>query len=1225
MASVASMNAQCIRTNLYPNNTVISNNIGIAQIFTEGAYSTEYSKLTNLLVGTDYIFTVTSEDVNKFITVTDWSNTVIAFGVSPLTVPAITSADIHLHYADDAACNAGFTVNTVSIQAVLPCSPPAIVSVSAITTTGATVSWTPQGTETAWQTLVLLNDSPAPTTATVGDASSVTSISPTGLLPNTTYQFYVRASCASELSPWNGPINFTTNCLPVTTLNESFESTAVDALPSCWTAVVSPGNASVGVQQSGAVSGTKAVALANSFSEPGTTIMLVLPNLSNVSAGTYRLKFFAETWDTATLEIGTVDSATLNGYFTSITEIELTSVNNEYTVDFSSYSGTDTFIAFKNTSELPFSSIFIDDIRWELAPLCPDVTDLAINATTDTTAALTWEANGSETQWEVVYGAASVNDPTTLTPLSPLVNAVPETVLTGLTPNTSYNVWVRSVCGGTDGNGAWIGPISFTTACVSVATFQQNFDSVPEGDFPECWTSVVEGISGFGSGVSIYSYGGYSGSNAIQMLNGNATTNASIILVSPNLATLTTNSHRVKFFASSNTAGQTLEIGTINNPNVSGYFSPLATVTLTGLYQEFTVDFSDYSGTETFIGFKHTSTDIYSSIFLDDIRWELTPFCDDVTNLVATVVSTSSASINWEANGSETQWDVVYGPSTVTDPNILTPVSPAVFNLTETTLTGLTPNTEYNVWVRSACGGTDGNGAWIGPLVVHTPCLATALVDEDFETIGFEELPDCFSTFINGPTVDAFASVYGVEFNTNSGNSAVQLYNGTSNSTNDYVVLVLPNLSTLATATHRLKFYARTGYDLGSVNVGTLDGTTSSATFTPFENIVVNENYAEYIIEFTSYLGTDTFVGIRNTSGANISVFVDDIRWEVAPLCADVANIESTDITTTTATINWIQQGSETQWDVVYTSNPAIEDPTALTPISPAPASNPSATLSALTPNTNYKVWVRSVCGGTDGNGVWMGPISFTTKCNATSVPYSQNFENASVPSLPPCSIVENFSAANAWNTTALNEYGFTSNVLRYAFTCGAAADTWFYTQGLTLNAGTTYRISYKYGSNSTGYTEKMKIAYGTSPSVDGMTEILANHPMINFNTAVTNEVTFTPTASDTYYFGFHAYSDSCQFYLYVDDIIIDTNLSNTNVTLTRATLYPNPVNDVLTISHPENISNVSIYNLLGQKVFDRNYNDTQIKVDVASLASGTYLIKTIINNQPSISKIIKQ
>ena len=236
-----------------------------------------------------------------------------------------------------------------------------------------------------------------------------------------------------------------------------------------------------------------------------------------------------------------------------------------------------------------------------------------------------------------------------------------------------------------------------------------------------------------------------------------------------------------------------------------------------------------------------------------------------------------------------------------------------------------------------------------------------------------------------------------------------------------------------------------------------------------------------------------------------------------------------------------------------------------------------------------------------------------------------QNFETANIPNVPNCSIVENFGNGNSWKTNTISMYGFNSKVLQYEYTCSSAANTWYYTQGLNLTAGIPYTISYKYGSNSDAFVEKMKVAYGTSPVVTNMTNVIADHDNINFNMAVTNEATFTPEASGNYYFGFNAYSDSCQFYLYVDDIIIQNSLSIKDISHEEVLIYPNPAQNILNISHNNIISNVSIYNIVGQKVIDKNFNVSKVQMDLSALPIGTYLVKSVVDNQVITSKVIKE
>jgi hypothetical protein len=177
----------------------------------------------------------------------------------------------------------------------------------------------------------------------------------------------------------------------------------------------------------------------------------------------------------------------------------------------------------------------------------------------------------------------------------------------------------------------------------------------------------------------------------------------------------------------------------------------------------------------------------------------------------------------------------------------------------------------------------------------------------------------------------------------------------------------------------------------------------------------------------------------------------------------------------------------------------------------------------------------------------------------------------------------------------------------------------------VTLTAGQEYSISYDYGNDSTFWTEKLKVAYGTSATVSAMTTQLADHPLINQSSLQSNTVLFTPLVSGDYYFGFNAYSDANQNNLYVDNIIVQENLSNTAFDNNSFTAYPNPVKDVLNLSFTENISQVAVYNLLGQKVLVMDMNATKGQVDMANLATGTYLVKVNTENAVKTIKVIKQ
>ena len=213
--------------------------------------------------------------------------------------------------------------------------------------------------------------------------------------------------------------------------------------------------------------------------------------------------------------------------------------------------------------------------------------------------------------------------------------------------------------------------------------------------------------------------------------------------------------------------------------------------------------------------------------------------------------------------------------------------------------------------------------------------------------------------------------------------------------------------------------------------------------------------------------------------------------------------------------------------------------PTAGTTPSANVPSGTTYAYSGLTASTTYYSWVRSNCGAGDVS-TWVASASFTTPCNPVSVPYSQDFESVTTPALPICTSIENAGLGNNWKTASPGLYGFTTKCLNYLYNGTYAANAWFYTAGINLTAGTSYRISYNYGSSSTTlFPENLKVAYGVSASSASMTTVLATHTNILTNSAPLSTVDFIPSTTGIYYFGFNAFSDVDMDLLFVDNISI--------------------------------------------------------------------------------------
>ncbi|WP_300492268.1 T9SS type A sorting domain-containing protein, partial [Flavobacterium sp.] len=70
---------------------------------------------------------------------------------------------------------------------------------------------------------------------------------------------------------------------------------------------------------------------------------------------------------------------------------------------------------------------------------------------------------------------------------------------------------------------------------------------------------------------------------------------------------------------------------------------------------------------------------------------------------------------------------------------------------------------------------------------------------------------------------------------------------------------------------------------------------------------------------------------------------------------------------------------------------------------------------------------------------------------------------------------------------------------------------------------------------------------------------------------------------------------------------------------------YPNPVADIITISYSEPISNVTIYNMLGQKVIVKNSTETMTTIDMSDLAAGAYIAHVKSGDAMQEIRIIKK
>jgi len=766
---------------------------------------------------------------------------------------------------------------------------------------------------------------------------------------------------------------------------------------------------------------------------------------------------------------------------------------------------------------------------------------------------------------------------------------------------------------------------TYAQECTPVSYLSEDFDSTPVNTLPSCWSKIVRGDMIISADVYVSGYiGGEQGSLVAAIYDGGAAVSEAndFILVTPAITNLGDGTMRVRFNATKTGTEQAVnvEVGTLNGNGPDAIFTPLESIALTSTLEPQMVALEDIS-TNTYIGFRLNSSTTGASVVLDHIVVESVPSCGDVANITLPLVTDQGATISWNAGSEETQWEVVYGESTVTDPGTLLSTM-ITANETTASIIGLATNMPYKVWVRSICDG--GNGAWIGPVKFRTECVGVNILTENFDSSG--NLPECWNKILRGPNASGDISVATQAFNAHSGSNSVVLSDFFSDLTTSDIILVLPKLSNLNPYSGRLRFYAK---GQAVFQIGTLSDNTSTAIFTEVGMVETTSEYTQYVINLDEAveIGENSYLGIRLSENTSFSPFFyfDDIIWEPIPACPDVMDIGATEITSDTATVTWTPGNSETEWDVTYALS-SLTDPATLEPTHII--TNPTSHLENLESDTAYNVWVRSVCG--EGTGIWVGPISFRTSCLPANVPYTEDFESAVTPGLPFCSTVTN-QGVTAWMVDTpypANNGGFDDTKVLVANDYSNSVNTWFFTRPVNLTAGTNYTLTYKYGtSNSEGYTEKLKVMYGPNDLSDDMIVELADHSSITgaaYETPVTNSVTFTPETTGAYYFGFNAYQDTSQAALYVDDITVDAALSNDDFTTDGFSYYPNPVKNVLNLSYKQNITKVTVCNLLGQEVLTKNINANEAQIDLSPLANGAYMVKINTGNVNKTVKVIK-
>lgn len=647
-------------------------------------------------------------------------------------------------------------VDNIKIDLSPTCFEPSALASSNVLSGSADLSWTAPSVIPAngYQVYYSVSNV-APTATTVLDASnSVTTLTTSATLNNlnsaTTYYVWVRSDCGSgDKSQWTSSISLLTACVPVATLSENFDAYPTGSIvPTCWARIVPATDAgSQTITSTTPASGSRNI---YQYASPTQNpVIVVLPEFSNVAAGTHWLKFKARvTTAPGALEVGFVTDPTDATTFVNLQTLDITNTSynsSYYSVVIPNWIPANARLAVKNPSD--DKSYYWDDVVWEQAPTCFPPTGVTLSGVLSDGVTASWTApavapaNGYE-----VYYSTSSTAPTASTVLD-ATNSVTSTgasaSVTGLNPATTYYIWVRSVCSASD-KSDWSMVSSFTTSCVLVTEFSENFNATAVNALPSCWAKLTTGAS---ANAYVQASTAMSSPNALYVYGDSSSSNVYVTM--PQVSTLSSGNYRLRFKARANfTAGGILEIGYMSNPTDHTTFTALGTYTSssTTAIDNYSLNITGVPAGITTLALRHTGAPAYS-ILVDDVVYEPVPGCGDVTALTASNPTLNGADLMWTAPATAPAggYEIYY--STSATPPTASTVLDASNSFTSPTVgmttTGMASATTYYVWVRSVCSATE-KGAWSNMATFSTLCNATNVPYEmNFNNATVPALPAC--------------------------------------------------------------------------------------------------------------------------------------------------------------------------------------------------------------------------------------------------------------------------------------------------------------------------------------------------------------------------------------------------------------------------------------------------------------------------------------------------
>ncbi|WP_417589801.1 fibronectin type III domain-containing protein [Owenweeksia hongkongensis] len=949
------------------------------------------------------------------------------------------------------AFNSAICIDDVDIHEQPTCPKPSNLSVSSTSSNSVTLSWTTGGA-TNWN---IEYGTPG---FTIGTGTRVTATTNpfvvTGLNSSTSYDFYVRDSCsATDTSFWVGPINTTTDCLPLLApFTENFDGSPwavgpnfndTGSIGQCWARTPlsnylwKPGPPIFPSTFTGPAAdhttGNGKYIYAESIFGGGTAPFdaFIESPLIDLSALTVpELTFWYHMFGTAIGNL-TVEVDDGSGYTQVWTKSGQqqnsgTEAWKEAVISLAPYANDTIQIRFKadKASFNTQADAAIDDIDIHEAPSCPKPQDLLVVGTTNSTVTLQWTTGGA-TGWNIEYGSPGFTLGT-----GTIVNATtnPFTV-TGLSASTGYEFYVRDSCGLADVSD-WVGPVGDTTDCNPVTTpYLETFDGnswvVPPstfvaGNLDPCWdrdntvnyvwgarqtvTTATTGPSAdhtSGTGKFLYTHRTF----------GTVTQSNNGVVVSPLINTVPLNTPELSFWYhmfGADIDSLVLELYDGASWSQELTLSGQQQISKTDPWKEAIVDISAYANDTIkvrFTGYRNSTFAFNSVIAIDDLSVHEQPSCPKPSNLVATAATSNSVTLGWTTGGAS-NWQIEYGPSGFTQ-GAGTIVAAATNPFT---INALLSSTTYDFYVRDSCGTADVSD-WLGYVTKSTDCLPVlAPYSEDFEGVIWQSGPNFNDTgsvdqcWVRTPLTNYFWRTGPIPFpptftgpsgdhTTGSGKYvfAESVFGGGTAPFDAFLETPPIDLSSLAAPEMRF-WYHMFGNGIGSMSVEVDNGTgfTQVWSKTGQQHTSNTDPWDEAVVSLASYINDTIVIRIKATKASFTTAA--DVAFDDLTIDEEPSCPEPQNLAVTTSTNTSIT----ISWTTGGASNWLVGyrpsgTSVALTIV---PASTNPFVINGLSPSSSYDIFIKDSCAAGDVS-IWKGPEIGTTLCGVATAPWAENFDGS--------------------------------------------------------------------------------------------------------------------------------------------------------------------------------------------------------------------------------------